>query len=232
MPGCDESFVIEKSLPRERRDLFLRTRFSAVSRGTIQRLIEGGHIRVDGSPIKPTHHPRAGEKITIHWPEARPAEAQPENIPLEILFEDDALLVVNKAPGQVVHPAAGNPGGTLVNALLHHCAGNLSGIGGVARPGVVHRLDKDTSGCLVVAKDDSTHLALAKQFSERMVKKIYHAIVCGRLTRVSGEMRSAIARDPVHRRRMAVVARGREAWTSFRVLKNFAEATQIGRAHV
>jgi 23S rRNA pseudouridine1911/1915/1917 synthase len=237
MPGCDESFVIEKSLPRERLDLFLRTRFSAVSRGTIQRLIEGGHIRVDGSPIKPTHHPRAGEKITIHWPEARPAEAQPENIPLEILFEDDALLVVNKAPGQVVHPAAGNPGGTLVNALLHHCAGNLSGIGGVARPGVVHRLDKDTSGCLVVAKDDSTHLALAKQFSERMVKKIYHAIVCGRLTRVSGEMRSAIARDPVHRRRMAVVARGREAWTSFRVLKNFAEATHVeadlhtGRTH-
>src|ERR1041384_2545548 len=109
MAGRDESFVVEKSLPRQRLDLFLRERFSSVSRGTIQRLIEEGHIRVDGAQIKPTHHPRAGENIAIHWPDPRPPEAQPEKSPLEILFEDDSLLVVNKLPGQVVHPAAGNP---------------------------------------------------------------------------------------------------------------------------
>src|ERR1035437_2333014 len=173
-----------------------------------------------------------------HWPEARPAEAQPEEMPLDVLFEDEALLVVNKPPGLVVHPAAGHEEHTLVNALLHHCAGQLSGIGGVARPGLVPRLDKDTSGCLVVAKNDETHLALSAQFATRKVEKIYHAILCGELPRDQGEIHAAIARHPSHRKRMAVDDDlGREAWTDYRVLERLRGATLVeailhtGRTH-
>ena len=151
MTERSESFVVERSHPGERLDKFLAARFPAVSRGTMQRLLDEGHITVNGHSAKATYSPRAGDTIQITFPEARPAEAQPEDIPLEILFEDKDLLVLNKAPGIVVHPAAGNEEHTLVNALLHHCQGKLSGIGGVARPGIVHRLDKETSGCLVVA---------------------------------------------------------------------------------
>src|SRR6059036_2877892 len=175
----DTLLIVEKTLLHERLDTFLRSQFPTLSRGAIQRLIEQGYIRVDGSPVKATHHPRAGETIQIHWPAARPATAQPQELPLDILFEDEDLLVLNKPPGMVVHPSAGHEESTLVNALLHHCAGQLSGIGGVARPGIVHRLDRETSGCLVVAKNDATHLALAEQFAGRAVEKVYLAIVCG-----------------------------------------------------
>jgi 23S rRNA pseudouridine1911/1915/1917 synthase len=208
----------------------------------MQRLIDQGHIRVNGQTVKPTHSPRAGELVEITWPEARPAEAQPEDIPLDILFEDQSLLVVNKPAGLVVHPAAGHEEHTLVNALLHHCAGSLSGIGGVARPGIVHRLDKETSGCLVVAKNDETHLALSEQFSTRVVKKIYHAILCGVVPRKvdeGGEIHAAIARHPTHRKRMAVHddGDGRAAHTSYRVLEKLPFATYVeaqihtGRTH-
>ena len=167
MASRDEMLIIERSLPSERLDTFLRQKFPALSRGAIQRLIEEGHIRVNGRIVKPTHTPRAGEQVDVHWPEARPALAQPEEMALNILFEDEALLVVNKHAGLVVHPASGNEEHTLVNALLHYCKGALSGIGGVARPGIVHRLDKETSGCLVVAKNDDTHAALSNQFAAR-----------------------------------------------------------------
>ena len=233
-----ETFVIEQSLPQERLDTFLRERFPAVSRGAIRRLIDEGHIRVNGHPVKPTHAPHAGETVQVHWPEAKAAEAQPEEIPLDILFEDAALLVLNKPAGLVVHPAAGHEEHTLVNALLHHCAGGLSGIGGVARPGIVHRLDKETSGCLVVAKNDETHIALSAQFAGRTVEKAYHAIVCGELPRDKGEIRAAIARHPSHRKRMAASEdTGREAWTSYRVQERLNAATLVeavihtGRTH-
>ena len=234
-----ESFTIEKSLPSERLDTFLRRKFPAVSRVALKRLIEAGHIRVNGRTVKPTHAPRAGEEIGIHWPEARPASAQPEEIPLDIIFEDKSLLVLNKPAGLVVHPAAGHEEHTLVNALLHHCGGELSGIGGVARPGIVHRLDKETSGCLVVAKNDETHVALSAQFAGRKVKKIYIAIVCGELARESGEIRAAIARHPSHRKRMAVRddRSGRAAHTGWHVLKRLNAATLVeaqlhtGRTH-
>ena len=233
-----ETFVIEQSLPLERLDTFLRHRFPAVSRGAIQRLIDEGHIRVNGHKVKPTHAPHAGEKVQVHWPEAKSAEAQPEEIPLNILFEDDALLVLNKPAGLVVHPAAGHEEHTLVNALLHHCAGGLSGIGGVARPGIVHRLDKETSGCLVVAKNDETHVALSAQFAGRTVEKTYHAIVCGEMPRDKGEIRAAIARHPSHRKRMAASEDiGRESWTSYRVKERLNAATFVeavihtGRTH-
>ena len=230
--------TIEHSLPSERLDTFLRGKFPAVSRGAIQRLIEEGHIRVNSRIVKPTHAPRAGEQVEVHWPEARPAEAQPEAMPLDILYEDEALLVLNKPPGLVVHPAAGHEEHTLVNALLHHCAGRLSGIGGVARPGIVHRLDKETSGCLVVAKNDETHLALSTQFATRKVEKIYQAILCGELPRDHGEIRAAIARHPSHRKRMAVDDEaGREARTGYQVLERLRGATLVeavlhtGRTH-
>jgi 23S rRNA pseudouridine1911/1915/1917 synthase len=239
MSSRRETLIIEKSLPSERLDTFLRRQFPAVSRGAIQRLIEQGHIRVNGRATKPTHSPRAGETIEVEWPEARPAEAQPEAIPLDILFEDEALLVLNKPAGLVVHPAAGHEEHTLVNALLHHCAGQLSGIGGVARPGIVHRLDKETSGCMVVAKNDETHLALSTQFAGRQVEKKYHAIICGELAREEGNIRAAIARHPSHRKRMAVRddENARAAHTSYRVLERLREATLVeallhtGRTH-
>ena len=222
-----ENFIVEKSQPDERLDKFLCEKFPAASRGALQRLIEEGHIRVNGRTVKPTHSPRAGEKIEVQWPEAKPAKAQPEKIPLDILFEDKSLLVVNKPAGLVVHPAAGHEEHTLVNALLHHCKGSLSGIGGVARPGIVHRLDKETSGCLVVAKNDETHLALSEQFASREVKKIYNALVCGEPARAAGEIHAAIARHPTHRKRMAARndSEGREAHTSYRILERLHAAT-------
>lgn len=238
MPSRTELITVEASRPAERLDAWLRDRFPAVSRGAIQRLIELGHIRVNGQAAKPSHHTRLGEQIEVHWPDARPAQAQPEEIPLEILFEDKDLLVLNKPAGLVVHPAAGHEEHTLVNALLHHCAGELSGIGGVARPGIVHRLDKETSGCLVVAKHDAAHTALAEQFAGRTLEKIYHAIVCGEVARERGDIRAAISRHPSHRKRMAVTdGTGREAWTSYRVLERLRGATLLeallhtGRTH-
>jgi 23S rRNA pseudouridine1911/1915/1917 synthase len=233
-----EVINIEQTLPAVRLDAWLRGKFPAVSRGAIQRLIEEGHILVDGRVVKPTHSPRAGETVQVHWPEARPAAAQPEPIPLEILYEDETLLVLNKAAGLVVHPASGHERFTLVNALLHHCRGQLSGIGGVARPGIVHRLDKDTSGCMVVAKNDDTHLALSAQFASRKVHKTYQAIVCGEMARDSGEIRAAIARHTSHRKCMTVDEDlGREAHTSYRVLERLGAATlaeaslHTGRTH-
>ena len=234
-----ESFTVVKSLPSGRLDTFLREKFPNVSRVALKRLVEQGHVRVNGQTVKPAHSPRAGEEVEVHWTEAKPAEAQPEEMPLDILFEDKSLLVLNKPAGLVVHPAAGNEEHTLVNALLHHCRDSLSGIGGVARPGIVHRLDKDTSGCLVVAKNDETHIALSAQFAKRNVEKIYNAIVCGELARESGEIRAAIARHPSHRKRMAVRDddSGRAAHTSYRVLERLNAATFVeaqlhtGRTH-
>lgn len=238
MSSRTETISIERSEPSSRLDAWLRGKFPAVSRGAIQRLMEEGHIRVNGRTVKPTHTPRAGELVEVHWPEARAAEAKPEPISLEIIYEDERLLVLNKRPGLVVHPASGFETRTLVNALLHHCAGQLSGIGGVARPGIVHRLDKDTSGCMVVAKNDETHLALSSQFASRKVEKIYHAIVCGEMARDQGEIRAAIARHPSHRKCMAVDEEyGREAHTSYRVLERLNGATlaqaglHTGRTH-
>jgi len=230
--------VIDESLPRERLDVFLRRKLPDLSRGAIQRLLAGGGIRVDGKTVKPTHHPRAGETVTLLQPAARPAAAAAQEMELEIIYEDTDMVVVNKPAGLVVHPAAGHREHTLVNALLHHCGGQLSGIGGVTRPGIVHRLDKETSGCLVAAKNDAAHLHLSAQFAARTVEKIYLALVCGRMPRLGGHIEAAIARDPAHRQRMAVTGtKGRDARTRFRVLERWTAATlveaepQTGRTH-
>ena len=232
-----ELLHVETSEPKIRLDKFLQMKFPDTSRGTFQRLIVSGDVLVNDQPTKATHHPRAGEEISILWPEPVAAEARPENIPLKILFEDEQLIVLNKPAGMVVHPAAGHATGTLVNALLHHCAGKLSGIGGVARPGIVHRLDKDTSGCLVVAKDDSTHHALSTQFADRKTTKIYQALVCGHPPKTKSTVNAPIARHPIHRKKMAVVESGRTARTDLRVVEVLNESALVeatlhtGRTH-
>jgi len=238
-PGRTERFTIEQTLPNERFDTYLRARYPAMSRGAIQRLIELGHIRVNSEEIKPTHRPRAGEEVSIYWPEPGVSEVKPEKIKLDIIFEDKDLLVINKPPGMVVHPSIGHERGTVVNALLHHCKGQLSGIGGIERPGIVHRLDIDTSGCLVVAKNDVAHVNLQKQFAGRTMEKIYLAIVCGKIERPGGEIRANIDRHPSHRKRMAVTEDmgGREARTEYRVKQRLNDATLVevvlhtGRTH-
>ena len=234
-----DSITVENSLPGERLDNYLRTQFPAVSRGTLQKLIDTGDIKVNDRQVKATYAPRAGDIISVFWPEPKKLELVPEEIPLNLLYEDSDLLVINKPSDLVVHPGAGNYEHTLVNALLHHCAGQLSGIAGYARPGIVHRIDKDTSGCLVIAKNDVAHLGLSDQFRNRTVEKIYHAILCGELPTASGEIKAAIARHPSHRRTMTVTdpGKGRDARTSFRVLERLQSATLVqvvlhtGRTH-
>jgi 23S rRNA pseudouridine1911/1915/1917 synthase len=239
MPVFTQTLTIGDTAPGERIDSYLRQFFPGVSRKQLVRLIQEGHILVGGQAVKARYFPKAGEVVTVRWPEPREPVAAPEEIPLHILFEDDDLLVLNKDPGIVVHPGAGHDEHTLVNALLHHCRGKLSGVGGVARPGIVHRLDKDTSGCLLVAKNDFTHLGLAKQFASRTMEKIYHALVCGETIPTSGNIRAAIARHPSHRKRMAVRddEHARDAHTSYRVLGRYRGAALIeaqlhtGRTH-
>ncbi|GAA5481880.1 RluA family pseudouridine synthase [Haloferula sargassicola] len=208
--------------PGSRLDAFLASRLDDLSRSRIQALIRDQHIRRNGQPAKPRDAVALGDRIQIDLPEAVPAEAQPEEIPLAVLYEDDDLLVLDKAEGMVVHPAAGNPDGTLVNALLHHCRGRLSGIGGVERPGIVHRLDKDTSGCLVVAKTDTAHRSLVDQFAGRTTSKRYLAVVQGTPPAEGDTVFTHIARHPVNRMKMAVVTppAGKPSITDYRVLSH------------
>ncbi len=203
-----------------RLDAFLASRLPELSRSRIQTLIREQHIHRNGSPAKPRDAVALGDRIQIALPEAVPAEAQPEDIALSVLYEDDDLLVIDKAEGMVVHPAAGNPDGTLVNALLHHCQGRLSGIGGVERPGIVHRLDKDTSGCMVVAKSDTAHRSLVEQFSGRITSKRYLAVVQGTPPQDRDTVFTHIARHPVNRMKMAVATppAGKASITDYRTI--------------
>lgn len=234
-----ETIVVEETLSDERLDVWLCAKFPEVSRGNIVRLIKEGEILVDDRQVKPTHRPREGESITIHFPPPKKPNVKAVEIPLDVLYEDGDLIVVNKQPGLVVHTASGEEEDTLVNALLHHCAGQLSGIGGVARPGIVHRLDKDTSGCIVSAKNDSTHIELSRQFHDREVEKFYYAITCGAVPEAKGEIEAEIMRHPNHRQVMTVAkgGNGRPARTSFRVLRRLRGATWVeaqihtGRTH-
>ncbi|WP_193213939.1 RluA family pseudouridine synthase [Luteolibacter marinus] len=203
-----------------RLDAFLAARVPELSRSRIQELIREQFILRNGKPAKPRDAVALGDNLSIAIPEAVPAEAQPQEIPLKILFEDEHMVVLDKESGIVVHPAAGNPDGTLVNALLHHCKGQLSGIGGVERPGIVHRLDKDTSGCLVVAKTDTAHRSLSEQFSGRTMEKRYLAVGQGVPSPSSGTVFTHIGRHPVNRQKMAVVnpPGGKAAITDYEVM--------------
>jgi 23S rRNA pseudouridine1911/1915/1917 synthase len=207
--------------PGERLDAFLAARLAELSRSRIQALIREQFIQVNGRPAKPRDAVKLGDRISIAIPEAVPLDNVSQDIPLEVLFEDDDLIVLNKAHGMVVHPAPGNHDGTLVNALLHHCHGKLSGIGGVERPGIVHRLDKDTSGCLVVAKSDAAHQSLVTQFSERnTMEKLYLAVTQGVPKPAKDTIFTHISRHPVNRQKMAVVnpPGGKTAITDYEIL--------------
>jgi 23S rRNA pseudouridine1911/1915/1917 synthase len=221
----------------ERLDRFLTRQLPMHSRAYLQHLIEQGQILVEGRATKSGYRLRAGDHIAVSLPPPKPSDVLSERIPLNVLYEDPHLLVVNKAAGMVVHPSPGNVSGTLVNALLAHCP-QLSGIGGVERPGIVHRLDKDTSGAIVVAKDDLTHRGLARQFADRQVKKFYLAIVRSDIRDSEGVIDAAVGRHPVYRQKMSTHTRaGREAITEFRVLERFGLYTLVelrprtGRTH-
>ena len=191
------------------------------TRSAAQKLIQEGNVLLDGKQeTTPSRKVREGQEVLVTRPESRELEAVPEDIPLDILYEDSDVIVVNKPRGMVVHPAPGNERGTLVNALLFHCH-DLSGINGVLRPGIVHRLDKDTTGALSVAKNDRAHESLARQISERTMNRCYHAIVEGRFTQMSGSVEAPIGRHPIKRKEMAVVPDGRWALTNWKVLETF-----------
>jgi 23S rRNA pseudouridine1911/1915/1917 synthase len=215
--------MIEVTVPNEhagwRLDRYLALALPQFSRSRLQTLIRAGDVQLQGQAARPRETVHAGDVVRLTEPPVQEIEAQAEEIPLHLLFEDDDLLVLNKPAGLVVHPGAGNQTHTLVNALLHHCT-SLSGIGGKQRPGIVHRLDKETSGCLVVAKNDAAHQHLSRQFAEREVKKIYLALVVGTLKRPRGTIDAAIGRHPVQRKKMAVHrTKGRIARTDYRVLQ-------------
>jgi 23S rRNA pseudouridine1911/1915/1917 synthase len=220
-----------------RLDSWLARRVPALSRARVQALIAAGQVLLDGRRSRPAARLRSGQTVTLVIPEAAVAQPRPEPIPLSIVYEDTHVLVVDKPAGLVVHPGAGRSSGTLVNALLHHIS-DLSGVGGVLRPGIVHRLDRGTSGLLVVAKDDASHRALARQFASRSVEKEYLALVLGVPARAGGEITAPIGRDPVRRKTMSVRAtRGREARTGWSLAEAFDGAALLrvrlftGRTH-
>ena len=222
----------------QRLDRWLAGQAGAPSRSALQGLMEAGYVRRNGATANKKDKLAAGDRITLTLPDPQPIEAQPQNIPLDIVYEDDHLLVVNKPKGMVVHPAPGNPDGTLVNALLYHCRGQLSGVGGAIRPGIVHRIDKDTSGLLVVAKDDLTHQGLSEQMAVHAIHRVYHAVVYGNIRQDAGTIEAPIGRDPRDRKRMAVTpGQGKRACTHWQVLERFGRFTllacrlETGRTH-
>ena len=228
-------FFVEEISPR-RLDIYLNEKFSEWSRSHVQKLISDGLITVDGAKVKASFKLKGGEEIFIAEVNAVDVEYLPENLPLDILYEDADLIVVNKARGMTVHPADTVKSGTLVNALLYHCK-DLSGINGVKRPGIVHRLDKDTSGVMIVAKTDTAHLNLAAQIKDKIATRTYLAIVHGVLKDNVGIITGAIGRDKVDRKKMAITSSGKPAVTEFKVLERFENFSyvecklQTGRTH-
>ncbi len=224
-----------------RLDAFVSASEPSVSRSAAARLCEEGSITVNGKPVKKNYVLKQGDRVELTLPEPVPDRAQPQNIPLDIVYEDSDIIVINKPQGMVVHPAAGNADGTLVNALLYHCGDSLSGIGGVSRPGIVHRIDKDTAGLLVVAKNDAAHISLSDQLQRHEVSRIYSAIVIGGPKDEEGTVNAPLGRDDRDRKRMAVIKDlsrpSREAVTHYTVLERFSGFSLVrcrletGRTH-
>lgn len=220
-----------------RLDAYLAKELPGLSRSRIQKLLKEGRITLEGQAAKASYYPQQGDVFILHLPQEEEYRLEPEEIPLEILYEDEALVVINKPQGMVVHPAAGHWQGTLVNALMHHCP-QLSGINGEIRMGIVHRLDKDTSGLLVAAKDDAAHLALTRQWKSREIKRVYTALVHGEMPEPAGRIDAPVGRHPVNRKKMAIKTKGgRAAITHYRALERFPGFTLIeaqletGRTH-
>jgi len=231
-----ELLIIEES--GERIDALLAQNVEGLTRSAAQRLIESGAVLVNGLPVRKNCKCAVGDEVTFTLPEPEDIELRPQNIPLDIMLEDEDVIVVSKPRGMVVHPAAGHPDSTLVNALLYHCGDSLSGIGGQKRPGIVHRIDKDTSGLLIVAKNDFAHLNLSAQLSDRSLSRVYEAVVKGRLREDSGTVDAPIGRHPTDRKRMAVTDKNsRNAVTHWEVIARYNGYTHIrcrletGRTH-
>lgn len=242
--GEGETFMSQISLQAdetymdERLDKFLSAMLPDQSRSYLQKIIKDGNVLVNGEPKKSSYRLEDGDEVTADLPELKSPDIEPENIPLDILYEDDSILMVNKPKGMVVHPSAGHYTGTLVNAVLWHCQGQLSGINGVSRPGIVHRIDKDTTGVLVVCKNDAAHNAVAAQLKEHSITRKYRAIVHGVLKEDEGTVDAPIGRHPTERKKMASgVKNGKRAVTHYRVLERFQGYTYVecqletGRTH-
>ena len=228
---------IVADLENVRLDAYISSKVTNLSRTNVQRLIEEGNILVNGQKKKISYKVQIGDNIEINIPEAKETTLKAENIPVEVIYEDNDIIVVNKPKGMVVHPANGNPDGTLVNAIMAMCKGSLSGIGGEIRPGIVHRLDKDTSGLLIVAKNDLAHINMSNQIKDRQVKKIYIALVKGNINENEATINMPIGRSTKDRKKMAVRKDGKEAVTHFKVLKRYKDYTLLkvkidtGRTH-
>ena len=229
--------VLTAGTSGERADQFLSRSVEGLTRSAAQRLLEQGLVTSGGLPLKKKDRLTPGQVLVVALPDPEPLDARPEPIPLDIVYEDEDVVVVNKPVGMVVHPAAGHSSGTFVNALLYHCGKSLSGINGVLRPGIVHRIDRDTSGLLIVAKNDAAHVALARQLEDHSLSRTYEAIVVGGLREDSGTVDAPIARHPRERKRMAVVSGGKRAVTHWRVVERFSGHTWVecaletGRTH-
>lgn len=221
----------------ERVDVFLTRSCPELTRSAVQRLLEQGSVTYDGRPVKKNAKTEVGATYDLTIPEVRPVEIVPQDIPLDVVYEDSDVLVINKPKGLVVHPAAGHEDGTLVNALLHHCGDSLSGINGEKRPGIVHRIDMDTSGLLIVAKNDFAHQALAAQLADHSLYRLYHGVATGNLPQEEGTVSAPIARSPKDRKKMAVVAGGKEAVTHYKVMERIGGCSyaqfrlETGRTH-
>ena len=221
----------------QRLDAFLASSLDGLTRSQAARLIESGEVAVNGETAGKSYKLAGGEDIAVTLPEPEPVEAVPQDIPLDVVYEDADVIVVNKPSGMVVHPAPGHPDGTLVNALLYHCAGTLSGVGGALRPGIVHRIDRDTSGLIIAAKNDAAHQYLSAQLADHTLARTYECIVVGKLREDRGTVDAPIARHPTDRKRMAVVAGGREAVTHWEVIARYPGYTHVrcrletGRTH-
>ena len=221
----------------QRLDAFLASSLDGLTRSQATRLIESGEVAVNGRAVSKSYKLAGGEDIAVTLPEPEPVEAVPQDIPLDVVYEDADVIVVNKPSGMVVHPAPGHPDGTLVNALPYHCAGTLSGIGGALRPGIVHRIDRDTSGLIIAAKNDAAHQYLSAQLADHTLARTYECIVVGALREDRGTVDAPIARHPTGRKRMAVVAGGREAVTHWEVIARYPGYTHVrcrletGRTH-
>ena len=221
-----------------RLDSLIAEEFPDISRSAAQKLIENGLVTLNGKAVKKNHKTSEGEVFEISLPEPEITDVIPQDIPLDVVYEDSDVIVINKPRGMVVHPAPGHPDGTLVNALMHHCGDSLSGIGGVVRPGIVHRIDMDTSGLLIVAKNDAAHAHLSAQLSDRSLSRVYEAVVYGRIKEDSGRIDAPIGRHPTDRKRMAVTGKNsRNAVTYFEVIARYNGFTHVrciletGRTH-
>ena len=232
-----EKIVVEDNNLKKRLDSYIVDKIQELSRTTVKRLIDEEKILVNGKKQKSSYKPEQGDCISIDIPEAHEIELEAQNIPVPVIYEDNDIIVVNKPKGMVVHPANGNPDGTLVNAILAMCKDSLSGIGGEIRPGIVHRLDKDTSGLLIVAKNDEAHIKMSKQIQDRKVTKKYIALVKGVISENEATIDLPIGRSTKDRKKMAVDAKGKNAITHFKVLKRYNNYTLLelkidtGRTH-